>query len=155
MIYLIDAFVFGQGGVAFFASLIVWLCSFVGMLISLFTRNREMRRHHALRAGIYFLMLICVVITVATQNGLAQGRAEKLVQACQAYKVKYNKFPDRLEELVPEFIPKIPPAKYTLMFNRFIYTSSDENRHTLFYAVVPPFGRRYYRFEEGSWGMLD
>lgn len=61
---------------------------------------------------------------------------------------------DRLEDLVPEFLPKVPLAKYTVSQNEFQYFSSEGSHH-LSYMAIPPFGRRIYEFETGKWRFLD
>jgi hypothetical protein len=59
-----------------------------------------------------------------------------------------------LEELVPEFIPNVPLAKYNFGFNQFVY-SRNEDDATLYYFAVPPFGRPVYDFASREWKYLD
>jgi hypothetical protein len=56
---------------------------------------------------------------------------------------------------VPEFLPAVPRAKYTLAYGEFTYWASSEKDHTLMYVALPPFGRRLYHFEQGVWTQLD
>jgi len=55
-----------------------------------------------------------VFVSTTLNNQLALHRAEKLIQACNSYKAEYKQYPDELEELVPEFISRVPSAKFAL-----------------------------------------
>lgn len=78
-----------------------------------------------------------------------------MIEACQAYQTRHGKLPDHLEELVPEFLPTVPRAKYTLQWEEFTYSKSSNTAHTLMYVALPPFGRQLYHFEQGTWSQLD
>jgi hypothetical protein len=81
----------------------------------------------------------------------------ELSKACLAYHAKYNHYRQRLEELVPEFIPSVPVAKYTLGGGgSFFYSSRPgDGEPMLYYQTLPPFGRRFYHLETGGWRFLD
>jgi hypothetical protein len=85
----------------------------------------------------------------------AENHAAQVIEACRAYQARHGKLPDRLQELVPEFLPAVPPAKYTLSWGEFTYLTSGDQSHTLMYVALPPFGRRLYHFEEARWSQLD
>src|SRR5690349_10249759 len=40
--------------------------------------------------------------------------AEHLIAACRAFQAKHGQLPDSLEQLVPGFLPALPPARYEL-----------------------------------------
>ncbi len=89
--------------------------------------------------------------------GIAATRAQALISACKAYRAQRGEFPDRLEDLVPGFIPAVPRANYTL-WGAFRYWNGSQTKepdHVLTYVVFPPFGRRLYHFEEDRWSSLD
>jgi hypothetical protein len=85
---------------------------------------------------------------------MADRRAIELGKACLAYHARYQHYPQHLEELVPEFLPSVPVAKYTLggFFHYYRPTSGEP---MLYYEALPPFGRRFYHMETGGWGYLD
>jgi hypothetical protein len=62
--------------------------------------------------------------------------------------------PKSLQDLVPEYIERVPVAKYTFLFNRFWYYSSNDDT-TLFYVELPPYGRPTYSFSRKEWGYVD
>jgi hypothetical protein len=153
-IFFIDAFLFGQGGLAFITAVVVVIVLFPGIFIALLKRNKGLVRDRMIRVGIYSVMVAMVFLSVWLNNRHASYRAEELIQYCEKYKSKYEQYPDALEDLVPEFIPKVPRAKFSLSYGNFIYISR-KNSHLLVYYAMPPFGRRLYSFESGRWGYLD
>lgn len=153
-IFLIDAFLYGQGGLAFITALVVVFVLFPGILIALLKKNKELFRDRMIRAGIYSVMVAMVFLSVWLNNKHASYRAEELIQYCDKYKSKYEQYPNTLEDLAPEFITKVPRAKFSLIYGNFIYISR-ENSHLLVYFAMPPFGRRIYSFESRRWGYID
>lgn len=154
-LFIFDAFFLNQGIVAL---LIIPLTFFVFLpraLWALRTRRR-LSLERLIKAGIYLLAAVAILVANALQNRMADRRAVELGKACLAYHAKYNHYPQRLNELVPEFIPSVPVAKYTLGGNSFFYSSrSDGSEPMLYYEALPPFGRRFYHMETGGWGFLD
>jgi len=93
---------------------------------------------------------------IALGNRIAEERAGKVIAAVEPFKAKRGGYPDKLEQLVPVFLPEVPPAKPFGMLREFQYRrSATDGQHTLTYTVVAPFGRRLYHFEEQRWSALD
>jgi hypothetical protein len=80
-------------------------------------------------------------------------RAETVIAAYRDYERREGQLPNRLEDLVPSFLPSVPPARRFGM-GRMMYIASP-GQHSLMYVVFPPFGRSYYQFEQDRWGALD
>ena len=86
----------------------------------------------------------------------ARKNADVLIAACRAFQAKHGRFPTTLEELVPDFLPALPRAKYDGPHFGFTYEpNADSTRHVLGWTEVVPFGRPYYVLEEDRWGYLD
>jgi len=153
-IYFIDALVYSQGGIAFIVALIAVLGGGTKALIALLKKDKALSKERLIRAGIYIFMAVMVFISVNLNNRLAVHRANQLIKACNSYYTKHQSYPDKLEDLAPDFITEVPLAKYSLLYNNFIYISG-EGRHLLAYYLMPPFGRRIYNLEKGHWGYLD
>jgi hypothetical protein len=155
----LDAVCSGQG---FFAVLVAFVA--IVVQVGLAIRNavngrwRPVTRHLA-ACGVYALSFLLVWTYILTDRDGAARRAEKLITACHAYEAKYGRYPEHLGELVPEFVDRIPRARYVVMWGEFDYhafpAEGAERRHTLKYVVVPPFGRRLYHLEERRWSYLD
>jgi hypothetical protein len=127
-IYVLDAFFFCQGMIALFV------------------------------AGVYAACFGVTISTVLINNKIARSRAEMIVSLVKQYKAKYGHYPDKLQALVPEFLPSVPRAKYSFSFNEFMYSrlpgghvvdgvSTVEVDAALSYVALPPFGRPTYYFE--------
>ena len=119
--------------------------------------DRRVARLRAAKAGIFLFAAVSIVATIGLQNRMAARRAEKLGDACLAYRAKYHHYPRALKALVPEFIPSVPVAKYGIGFDtRFEYLVGDEQEEPmLYYTAVPPFGRIFYHMESRTWGYMD
>jgi hypothetical protein len=153
-IYVFDALMINQGAIAALMGIVVVLWMLPRMLFAAVQKDREQMKLWAAKAVIFAVMVVAVFGSNSMNNQLARHRAETLISACKAYQAKYQKLPDHLEDIVPEFIPEVPLAKFALMYNRFYYIPS-EGHHILMWIALPPFGRPQYFFEEDRWGYLD
>ncbi|MEW5757892.1 MAG: hypothetical protein AB1755_00250 [Candidatus Omnitrophota bacterium] len=153
-LYLIDVFILNQGIIAIFVIFIIIFFLFPRLLFTIFKKDKMITQERAIILLIYILMVIGIITSNKLNNKIAFMRAKKIIQACEEYKSKYQTYPNKLYDLVPEFITKIPVAKLTLQFNKFYYISSN-NMHAIYFVSRPPFGRPIYNLEKGSWGYLD
>ena len=148
-----DAFFLNQGVIAALVGL--WALV-VTVPRAAFTKDSEQKRLRLARAAIVLGAVLLVFASNAANNHLARSRADTLIAAIKAFKQQKQRFPTKLDELVPDFIDHVPVAKYILFppFGCFDYMVSPE-RHSLMYTAMPPFGRPYYQFEEGKWRYMD
>ena len=154
-IFVFDAFVLNQGAVAVFVILLT-LFVFLPRALWALRTSRALYLERPTRAGIYLLAAAAVFAANVLQNRMADRRAIELGNACLAYHAKYQHYPQRLDELVPEFIPSVPLAKYTFGGGLFFYSAGLSGKEPmLYYQAMPPFGRRFYHMETGGWGYLD
>lgn len=133
------------------------LALFIFLPWSLWALRRDKRLfvERMTRTGIYLMACIAVFVANNLQNRMADRRAIALGNACLAYRAKYHHYPQRLQELVPEFIPSVPVAKYALS-GFFSYSSRPTGGEPMLcYEELPPFGRRFYHMETGDWEYLD
>jgi hypothetical protein len=79
--------------------------------------------------------------------------AERLIEACERYREANETYPERLGELVPRYLNSIPRAKYCCSWGEFWYFGAP--RPLLLWYEIPPFGRKIYNFERGTWRYLD
>jgi hypothetical protein len=89
----------------------------------------------------------------AFQLRIAESNASRVVAACEEFHAATGRFPKSLDELVPQYLPSVPPAKYCLMWGQFVYLNSG--KPMLVWCVVPPYGRKIYDFEDRRWSYLD
>lgn len=113
------------------------------------------RRDRLLRLAIYMTAIALVFALRIINSDIAKQRAAQVITAVESYKAKNGAYPERLQQLVPEFLPGIPAkAKPTLMDTGFHYRASAQ-RHVLSYVAMPPFGRLEYSFESRDWSFID
>jgi len=152
-IFVLDAVILNQG---FVAVILILLALFVFFPVAVLQRRRDRPKYEQrlVKIAIYVLTGIAVLGSNTLQNRIADRRAIAIGNACLAYRAKYHQYPAELEELVPEFLSSVPPAKWGESFNYSRALNAD-HEPMLWYAAVPPFGRRFYHMESGTWGYLD
>lgn len=151
-LFILDSLILGQGAIAIFAliAVVFWM-----LPKTLFAwKRKQLLINRALKLSIYTVMVAAILIVNVANNHLAGMRAEQLIISVNTFNEQYQRYPVTLDELVPGLITVIPKAKYTLMFNNFIYTNM-EGHATLMYFDFPPFGRPYYDFNKQEWGYID
>ena len=148
---VVDAFFLNQGAIAAIVGL--WML-FVSLPHAAFSRSPDQRRRRLARAAIFLGAVLLVFGLNWANNQIAKRRFETLITAIKAFKQERQRYPAKLDELVPEFLDHVPLAKYTLAFPSFWYIALPDD-HSLFYVEFPPFGRPTYTFETDKRWYLD
>jgi hypothetical protein len=153
-IFILDAVILNQG---FVAVVLILLALFVFFPFALLLRRRDRRKYEQrlVKIAIYVLTGVAVLGSNTLQNRIADRRAIAIGNACLAYRAKYHQYPAELEDLVPEFLPSVPVAKWGGEHFNYSRALDPDREPMLYYAAVPPFGRRFYHMESGGWGYLD
>jgi hypothetical protein len=100
------------------------------------------------------LTLGLVLANAAFQFRISEANATRIITACEEYHAANGKFPKTLDELVPRYMPSIPPAKYCLG-GKFLYSNGGEESHMLLWFEAPPYFRKIYHFETRRWSYMD
>jgi len=155
-LFILDAFGLNQGFLAL-CLILVSVLVFLPRALWALRENRRLGEQRLVKTGIYLLTAVAIIACNSLQNRMADRQAIKIGNACLAFHAKYQRYPEDLNELVPAFLPSVPVAKYSLMGNAvFFYSSPIVGREPmLYYQAIPPFGRRFYHMETGTWGYLD
>jgi hypothetical protein len=154
-LFVVDAFVLGQGAIATGVGLVLILLGALDVLRGLLGDRVRVRRGLT-RIAIYAALVLSVWGAIYFGNKLARSRAEQLVVALNAYKSEHGDYPTALQALVPKYTAAVPTAKYTLVGSEFLYHYAPaQQAGFLGYTTFPPFGRRIYSLETKSWGSLD
>ncbi len=106
------------------------------------------------RIAIPVATLGLVLANNAFQYRMAESNAARIVTACEDFHAKNGKFPQTLDDLVPQYMQSIPRAKNCMMFGEFWYLNSEGKPLLIWYAV-PPYGRKIYNFEDRQWNYID
>jgi hypothetical protein len=156
LLFAFDGLYYAQGVTTVFVTLIMVVIGLVRIALGLVYGDRA-RLLHGVRVIAFYLALSGAVVgTICVNNLIAHKRADRIVAALRAYKGRNGHYPKRLADLVPEYLPSIPLAKYTIMGHAFEY-SFDADKHTgvLEYLIIPPFSRRVYSLETETWRYTD
>ena len=152
LLVVVDALVFNQGVLAVLVGLWQLLVALPrALLVRRLAHQRDARLR---RIALWMAAVVAVLAFNVGSNRLAQSRADALVVAVKAFHAQHQRYPKSLQELVPAFVPEVPRAKYTLVFNHFWYSTQGDDA-MLFYVALPPFGRPTYTFSRGEWGYID
>jgi hypothetical protein len=148
----VDAILLNQGAISLIAG--VYLIFVAMPRASLARRYAGARKKRLLEIGVYLGAVALVFALNAANNEIAARRADRIIVAVEKFHSKTNRFPSALSELVPEFIKRVPLAKYTLGFNSFEYIQNQTDP-LLLYVATPPFGRPTYSFARRTWAYID
>jgi hypothetical protein len=107
-----------------------------------------------LRIAIPALTLGLVLANDAVQYRIGKANAPRIIAACEQFHADNGEFPKTLDDLVPQYLPSIPRAKYCLTYGEFVYWNRD-GRSSLMWYAIPPFGRNIYSFQERRWHYID
>jgi len=153
--WVFDVFVFNQGALA----LVVGIGGGVVALVSLFrgVRRNEGRMTviRSVVAVAWFALPEATIDANLWIDARAAERASLVVRAVEAYREDHGAYPATLTELVPGYLPYVPRAKPTSMGTFEYRMPRDGSAPTLWYVVLPPFGRRAYHFDERRWITID
>jgi hypothetical protein len=107
--------------------------------------------------GLLRVALVFAVLGLATffwinfNWRVAERRARPIAEACESFHHQNGRYPASLNDLVPQYLVSIPPAKYTVFGNRFGYSDTPP---TLFFAVMFS-GAARYDLESRKWLTND
>jgi len=152
-LYFLDALVIGLPSFGTFLCVVFMLTNFVAFLW-----RRKGDRSIVLKYGIRSLTLCLTVFAILStfmfNRHLGHVNAKLIIKAVEDYRVKNGAYPERLEDLIPQFFSKVPPSAIRLTSTKYYYLH-HKDYHSLMWAEAPPFGRRTYHFETKKWSYVD
>jgi hypothetical protein len=107
-----------------------------------------------LRMSMPLLTLGIAMSTGCLQWMISDANADRVIKACEEFRIVNGQYPKQLDELVPKYLPSVPPAKYCCM-GKFFYCNLDGHDCCLLWWSRYGFYRRIYHFDEKRWGNLD
>ncbi len=132
----------------------------VSMLVNFwrFLRHRKARRSVVTRYGIRSLVLCLTVLailgTFMFNRHMGYVNAKLIIKAVEDYRIAHGEYPEKLGDLVPQFLSKVPRSAFRLTSTEYRYLHL-EDYHSLSWVAVPPFGRPRYHFETKQWSYMD
>lgn len=150
---MLDGLWLGQGGLS--ALVLLWQIV-LGVPRWLLTRDPGLKAFRMRCMTIYLSAATATLAFMALDIHIAARRAQTVEQAIQTYNARHGRYPERLEELVPETLPALPRARLALTLDGYYYRTGTKGKLPRFgYTVVAPFGRMMYDFETLRWNALD
>jgi hypothetical protein len=155
-VYVLDTWIWSLPIASFIVLLTIVPCFFIASLLCVFRRCRPVALKVLACIVVSFLGVVATVAARNVRTNLTQRRITKLGDACLAYRAKYSHYPDRLEELAPEFVSSVPESRAgDFSEDAFGYSSHDGSEPFIYYHCLPPFGVCYYYVESRSWRFMD
>ncbi|MFA6216463.1 MAG: hypothetical protein WDL87_02265 [Candidatus Omnitrophota bacterium] len=150
ILFIIDAFLMGGGAIAVITSFVILFYFLPKSVAGFIEKDKEKFKKYSIRLVIYMLMVVAIIAGLFLNNKFAEYKSKFIVAALEEYKAKYSHYPPSLDKLLPEFLTKIPLAKYS--FNgQFRYVSFEDDVHWLTFASFPPYGSANYKLKEKKW----
>ncbi len=153
-IFLVDAIWMGQGVIAIVTILLMLCYALPRALWAWYKKNPALRNLRFAKMAVYLVAAALVLATIQIDLHFARQRADTLIAALNQYQAKHGNFPDKLDKLVPDFLPAVPDARISLTQNQFYYHATAKS-HDLSYIVIPPFGLSSHNLESGRWTVRD
>lgn len=133
-------------------ALLLWLLP----RIFLAWRKPGLRRHRALVALLTLGMIATDISIYRIYDNIARARVLEVAEELLRYKARTGAFPEKLEQLVPEYLPAVPVAKPGLvMLNGIWYLHKSPGPTGLMYVSFPPYGRHIYDVDKREWTDID
>ena len=99
-----------------------------------------------------------LTLAIAMSNGALQWRisdvnAERVIEACEEFRVDNGRYPSELDELVPKYLTPVPRAKYCVT-GKFHYSNSGDDGCMMYWNRYGLYCR-IYDFDSKRWSNLD
>jgi ABC-type multidrug transport system fused ATPase/permease subunit len=152
-LYFLDALLIGLPSLGTFLSVVFMLTNLVAFLWQR-RGERAMVMKYGIRSLAFCLTVFAILSTFMFNRHMGQVNARRIIEAVEDYRSEQGKYPERLEDLVPQYFSKVPRAAIRFTSAEYYYLRHKDH-HGLMWTVVPPFGRRTYRFETKEWSIID
>lgn len=152
LVYALDVWVVGMGMFSFLVALVVGVTIALSRLPA---GDAAAFRTKLWKLGVWCLVPGVMYGTMVVQTHVAQSRADRVVSAIEGFHAKEGRYPARLAELVPGYLPSIPRAHPRVVFDEYHYYPGSDGKTSLTWVVYPPFYRATYDFADRTWSRWD
>jgi hypothetical protein len=148
----LDVLVLGLPVPGLLVSLALCVVHAARLVLSMLRHQRRRLFRLALSMGLFTLAVAASLVLTGLDRQLGAERADEVVRALRRHRAEQGAWPERLEQLVPRYLPLVPRASFRLCFAEFIYQPDPPE---LMWTVWPPYGRRIIQLEDGRSITLD
>jgi hypothetical protein len=149
----LDAFVIGIPALGLLICFLLVVTSSILCLWFLF-KEKKISILYAKKTSIYLCSIVVIILVFKTNVQIGKRNARILISAIDDYYENIGDYPNKLENLVPQYIEHIPICAYRLSDYRYRYVYSGGS-HFLMWQEAPPFGHRIYHFKNAEWSYID
>jgi len=145
---------------AFLTAVIVVIIKAVDCDFFLIVKSKNNRKVMRKRFMLVIFVVTLILISAPDTMRVFQDRkkADQLVTYCEDYKQKYGNYPEKLEDMVPEYFDEdrlkkleYDKSDHPPSFHYFHHIIKDEDYYVLWYLTGVPFHTNDYRFDEKKW----
>lgn len=148
----------GLGTFAQFTIYFIMVLAFsIIALVFLGFRNLNIKQNkNAIRVLLLSVGSFVICYTIyKTKNHINQQKAERLLISINEYALRHVKYPDNLEELVPDFRAEVPEYFYQYQYYPFKYhLNTEQNKFTIRYSI-DGFSENVYDSDSNTWYQSD
>ena len=150
---VLDAFILGIPFLGLIIMFFLIAASGISAIIFLF-RDKQYSKLYAIKALIYFTGFIGIIGIFKFNVYIGGENANSVIKAVNSYYVDTGLYPDNLNQLIPNYLNRIPNCAYRIMDYKYRYYV-DQDSAQLMWTVMPPWGRRIYNFKNAEWRYFD
>lgn len=143
----------GAPWIGFIASVILVLLHLIKAAVAAFS-DRVAALSRVKCAALFVATAALIMGAFVLQSKIAYRNAERIIAAAEAYRLEQWRYPGKLDDLVPMYLPDIPACAYRLLPCGYGYWERG-GKHHLGWVENPPYGRPGYEFETKTWLYLD
>jgi hypothetical protein len=140
-----DAFVTGLPFWGLMIAFFLGAAAGISAIIFLF-RDRRFLKLYAVKSVIYLAALVSIIGIFKFNAFIGSRNAESLIQGVNSYFADFERYPEDLKQLIPNYLDNIPKCAYRLMDNEFRYRTAQDNVY-LMWTIMPPWSRKQYDFK--------
>ena len=123
----------------------------IGVAVLRQKRDAHAVRIRLLRAGIWAVTLTGLLVYGIVEQRVARAQAQRIVDACLSYEKDHGQLPHDLDQLVPDYLPRLPRSLGLLPPRSFSYLPPDEKGTASFMYVPEIVARTWYSFDTHQW----
>ncbi|HOX45629.1 MAG TPA: hypothetical protein PK668_18665 [Myxococcota bacterium] len=143
----LDVLVLGLPVPGLLASVALCVVHGARLVLAMLRRQRRRLLRLALSMATFTLAVAACLVLTGLDRQLGAERAGELARALERHRAEQGAWPERLEQLVPRYLPAVPRAGFRLCFAEFEYQPDPPE---LSWTVWPPSGRRVLELDDGQ-----
>ncbi len=152
--YIWDVLIYGMPVLGLGLSFLALVSYGLFAIVRKARQERELARQYAWRGLVYLATVTAIIGSHNLNLKMGASNAERIIAAVEVFYEDQNRFPDKLEKLVPVYLERVPRAAIRFNANAYRYWKEGD-RYQLLWVKVPPYLRAVYDFSTKKWIVFD